>query len=64
MRLKSNIKLKKRFRVNERARVNNSLFIFIDMKLIGLLKEESTRQAIKARIKLGLSNIFLNKKID
>jgi membrane-associated protein len=32
--------------------------------LYHLLKEESTRQAIKARIKLGLSNIFLNKKID
>lgn len=29
-----------------------------------LLKEKSTRQELAARIKLGLRNIFLNKKVD
>jgi len=32
--------------------------------LYHLLKEKSTRQALAARIKLGLSNVFLNKKVD
>ena len=65
MRSKSNIKLKKKFRINERARVNNSLFIFIDMKLIGLLKEESTKGRMMRLLKdMGYSKQDAEEELD
>jgi len=65
MRLKSNIKTKKGPRVNEKARINKSLFIFIVMKLIGLLKEETSKSRMMRLLKdMGFSKEDAEDELD